>query len=129
MTIATLLERGNNPAFSFDHYRSHVDFYGLMAPLSRFSVLPYLIDPESDISTPAGVWNLNHQQAHNDFLLTLPAYAGATTTGIPMSQVLVEPGLNDPVQQTWWTFSNLIEHQMGSIATVGFRGTPVYPFG
>lgn len=129
MTVASLLERGNDPAFAFEHARSHSQFFGLMSPLTRFSVLPYLLDPESDVSTPAGEWNLNHQQAHNDFLLTLPSYFGATRTGIPISQVMVDVNLNDPEQRTWWEFTNLIEHQMGGQTSPppGYRGWQ-FPF-
>lgn len=126
MTTATLLVRGDNPAFAFDHYMAHSQNYGAMFPLSRFSVLPYLLDPESDVSVPAGNWNLNHQQAHQDFLLTLPSYFGSTLTGLPISQVMVEANLNDPEQVEWWTFTNLIEHQMSglSLPLAGW----VYPF-
>lgn len=112
MTVATLIQgMWSDPAFSFEHYMAHSTYYGVMSPLYRFSVLPYMIDPMGDVNVMAGDWNLNHQQAHNDFLSTLPAYWYAQSAGIPMSQILVETNLNSPEEMQWWLFSNLVEHQ------------------
>ena len=112
MTAATLMNL-SDPWFSFDHAMSHRTYFGVMAPLTRFSVLPYLpLNPMLDESIPSGWFNLTHQHAHDDVFITLPTYYGSLTIGIPNNQILVETDLANKEQALWWQFLNLTEHQI-----------------
>ena len=97
-------------AFAFEHMMAHRLLFGGMAPLDRFSVLPYLLDP----MTEASKWNLNHGQAHDDALLTLPSYFGSPDVGIPGTSLMVDANLSDEGKRTWWTFTNHHEHYLAS---------------
>lgn len=113
---------------------SHSTYYGVMAPLYRFSVLPYLIDPMTEANPPANYWNLIHQAAHNDFLSTLPSYYYSTLAGIPLNTPLVDTNLTSPEEVQWWLFANMVEHQSGnnSILPGPYLNTGwnwVFPFG
>jgi hypothetical protein len=113
MTVATLMEGAfYDPAFAFEHFQSHIIYFSHMLPIPRFSVMPYLLDPMLEVNWPAVSWHLNHQQAHDDFLATLPTARGSSRIGIPGSQLLVDVNLAIPEDEQWWLFSNLIEHQL-----------------
>ena len=125
MAIASLLRMGGSNAeravFGFEHAMAHRQLYASMSPLSQFSVLPYLIDPPQ----VGGKYALNHQQAHWDFLSTLPSFPpgigvidnpdGSTTvpTG-GLAQISDPILLTDPVQNSrqfsWWLFANKTAH-------------------
>ena len=141
MTLATLIENTNtDPAFAFEHRMAHSRNFGIMSPLSRFSVLPYLLDPVVDGPDPSSNWNLDHQQAHNDAIASFPPqpfilYGRGTTVepqppdGLPFNFILVDTDLNDQGQLPWWELQNLVEHQiMSSIAQPQvFGGTTAHP--
>jgi hypothetical protein len=84
MPLAVLLNP-DDPIYNFEHMMQTRNYFAVMADLSGFSVLPYLLDPSADMDQPAWWWNLVHQQSHNDFNNDLPSnYAdGYTTTVIP----------------------------------------------
>jgi hypothetical protein len=84
-----------------------------MAPLDRFSVIPYFIDPEQNVGTPGSMWHLDHQTSHNDALQHLPTEFGAATVGLFIGQNLRDTNLDDARQRTWWTFQNHMEHYVG----------------
>ena len=83
MPLAVLLNP-DDPIYGFEHMMRHREYFAVMKPLHGFSVLPYLLDPATGTDQPAQKWNLNHQQAHNDFNVTLPANQnnGFTTTNV-----------------------------------------------
>lgn len=111
MSIATLLIKTDEATFAFEHAMATRNYLGVMWPLTQFSVLPYLIDPEYDTQEPATKWHLNHQQAHNDVLATLPAYREAEVhIGAYNGQILSESDLSNQDELTWWTFANEREH-------------------
>lgn len=72
MPLATLLNP-DDPIYDFEHMMAHRQYFAVLSRLSNFSILPYLLDPAFETDMPAGAWNLNHQQAHNDFNRDLPS--------------------------------------------------------
>ena len=92
--------------FAFEHAMAHRTFLGAIAPLDRFSVIPYFIDPQQNEPR----WRLNHQQAHIDALPHLPAWYGWDTFGVSFMHNLLDYDLDDEEQRTWWTFANQQEH-------------------
>lgn len=118
MSLATLMafpqgERAQN-AWSFDHAMAHRGLLAVMGPLHQWSAIPYFVDPQQFRARPTDPWNLNHQQAHNDYNKFLPAYALATDGGISQSQILVEHDFRSQDGQPWWTFANHQEHRVAS---------------
>ena len=135
MSAATLLAMPDDPVglatFAFEHAMSHRTYLGAMAPLTRFSVLPYFIHPmQNDPS-----WRLDHQQAQNDFTSTMPTWGnpppvppapGTLSVAVPLAHNLLDlPNLDDPGQRSWWTFVN---HQEHYIASANLPGLLTYPF-
>ena len=112
-----------DPAFNFHHAMAHRAYYQAMGPLSRWSVLPYLLDPPSDTARRASKWHLNHQQAHNDAIQALPSGWERPAVGIPSSQILVDSSLADPRSLTWWTFINHQEHYVADNALLPLPNT------
>lgn len=93
---------------------AHRNALGVMSPLHRFSVIPYFIDPMVQNDPPAGAWHLNHQQAHNDAANHLPEEFGSGILGIALWANLLDYNLEDPDSRAWWTFTNHLEHYVGS---------------
>ncbi|PWT76102.1 MAG: hypothetical protein C5B60_04485 [Chloroflexi bacterium] len=125
MSEATLLVMGDDPiarsAFAFEHAMSHRTYLGAMFPLTRFTILPYFIDPQ--INDPA--YRLDHQYCQNDFNSTMPTWGavpggptppapGTLAVAVPLSQNLLDHNFDKPEQQLWWTFANHQEHYVGS---------------
>jgi hypothetical protein len=113
MAQSTLLN-SSDPWFAFEHSMAHRAALGIMAPLDRFSAIPYFVEPDLGDNQPASMWNLDHQQAHNDALQNLPSAYGATAIGLAIGQNLVDSNLDDPEQRTWFTFQNFMEHYVGA---------------
>jgi hypothetical protein len=103
---------GQRAAFELEHAMAHRNALGIINPLTRFSVIPYFIDP-MQLQRPAQKWNLNHQQAHNDALTHLPAEFGASTVGLFVGQNLVDTDMTNERQRKWWIFQNHMEHYVG----------------
>ena len=126
MSFASLLHvpdsAAGRKAFSFEHLQAHRDLFGAMEPLTGFSVLPYLLDPTFNFQK----WHRNHQQAHQDFIISLPSYLGATATGLPTSQPLEDTSLDNTRRRIWWTFVNHQEHYT-ALAVV--ETALLYPYG
>ena len=141
MSIATLLHMNNAPTskatFSFEHMMAHRNYFGIMSPLDRFSVLPYLLDPMGKVS-PADNWHLNHQQAHNDALTTIPTFfygrGGLTPeeqvqAGLAIGQNIRDPDLNVYEAHSWWTFKNHMEHYVANGSVLPIAGPNwMWPF-
>lgn len=114
MAISTLLnvpdgDAGRN-AFAFDHAMAHRDVMAIMAPLDQWSAMPYFIEPTDWKASPANDWNLDHQQAHNDYASYLPAYSAASVAGFTWQHILVDSNLADQASLQWWTFLNHQDH-------------------
>ena len=120
-----ILTNPDDPIFAFEHMMAHRRYMAMMAPLNRFSGLPYLLDPVYDTSIRASMWHLNHQKSHNDFAATLPSNYNTTEVGIPMAEPLMDESLPEDV--TWWTFANHREHYLADQAILPLQaGT--WPF-
>ena len=127
MALVSLLRMGQSPAeraaFSFEHAMAHRTLFGAMSPLTRFSVLPYQLDPQQT----NGLFRLYHQQAHWDMMANLPSYPPVTTeTGalaLASDQILQPQFAPDE----WWTFANHIEH-MDAMSTYPEADALVFPF-
>jgi hypothetical protein len=109
----SVLLNSSDPWFPFEHAMAHRNALGIMAPLDRFSAIPYFVEPDLGDNRPASMWNLDHQSAHNDALDNLPSYFGATTVGLRIGQNLIDSNLDDAEQRTWFTFQNHMEHMIG----------------
>jgi hypothetical protein len=125
MSEATLLVMGDDQValstFAFEHAMSHRIYLGAMWPLTRFSILPYFIDPQQN--NPA--YRLDHQYAQNDFTTTMPTWGasppgpippapGTLSVAVPLGQDLLDQHFDDPGQRVWWTFANHQEHYVAS---------------
>jgi hypothetical protein len=130
MPLAVLLNP-DDPLFTFEHMMQHREYFAIMAPLDRFSILPYLLDPTYGTDIRAGPWHLSHQQAHNDFTQQLPPFWDARHVGfgIPTDQILVDSNLQDPESRTWWTFVNHQEHFTTNEAILPLPATDPNPPG
>lgn len=72
MALATLLNP-DDPLYAFEHMMQHREYFAVMSKLNNFNLLPYLLDPITDIDQPYWPWNQRHQQAHDDFNIDLPS--------------------------------------------------------
>jgi hypothetical protein len=138
MSLATLLvapDEGNysQETYSFEHAIAHRTLFGAMATdgLSRFSVLPYKLDPHYLLQ---GGWKIDHGQAHSDFAEVLPgAYlwgfevAPPETLTISTGQNFIDPDLSSLEQLNWWTFANHQEHLIAA-SVVPLTFDLYYPF-
>jgi hypothetical protein len=103
-----------DPWFAFQHAMYHRNALGVMSPLTRFSVIPYFIDPATG-KRSADSWYLNHGQAHNDAMNNLPStYLGEVTAGSGVGANLVDTVLDNPWSRSWWVFQNNLEHYVGA---------------
>ena len=119
--------------FGFEHEQAHRGLWASMAPLNRFSVLPYILYPGA---SNRGDWHLDHEWAHRDFQMTLPGTFGgigflnlvdgiippgfvfpdipAVQTGtisqLAPSYNIEDYNLTSWAQREWWTFQNHLAH-------------------
>lgn len=129
MSLATLLTQPDQQGpygqetFSFEHANAHRTLFGAMGidgGLSRFSVLPYKMDPHYPLM---GGWKLDHGQAHHDFQVALPGWytfwgiTPATTLTINTGQNFIDPNLANAEQLNWWVFANHTEHLIAESVT------------
>jgi hypothetical protein len=113
--------------FVWEHAMAHRNALGVMSPLTRFSAVPYFIDPFT-ARRPADQWHFDHQQAHDDSQNHLPAdYLGDIVVGTGVGANLVDSDLSDPWNRSWWTFKNHIEHFVGSNTILPQPQTPPPP--
>lgn len=114
--------------FSFDHAMAHRNVMAVMGPIDQWTVMPYWIDPTNYQAGPATNWRLQHQQAHDDFIETLPTNPTAETPGIPMAQNLIDNDLQDPGTRAWWTFNNHMQHLIASSAILPLPSAEPIPW-
>lgn len=106
VSIVTLMhypddERGQ-AAFAFDHAQEHRKLTIQMGSPSSYNLVNYLLDPvPPDAMTGSTLWDMNHQQSHDD---------AANWFNVQPSLTLVDsPGqLPGPFQ--WFLFTNSQEH-------------------
>jgi hypothetical protein len=114
MSVVTLLhypdtERGQ-AAFAFDHAQEHVKLVAQMGNPAPFTLINYLLDPmPPGAMGGASLWDMNHQQAHDD---------AANWFNVQPSLGLVD----NPTQQQgpfrWFLFTNSQEHNALSLAAM-----------
>lgn len=130
MALCSLLRLGTSntekATFGFEHAMAHRQLWAAMSPLSRFSVLPYLIDPQQ----VGGKYLLNHQQAHWDMAQTLPSYFGATAAGglaLTTNPPLQDTPIDNQERMRWWLFANHTDH-LDAMSVLPLVEEWVYPF-
>jgi len=95
-------ERGQ-AAFAFDHANEHVKLVAQMGVgATSFSLINYLLDPmPPDSMGGASLWDMNHQQAHDD---------AANFFGVQPSLTLIDTPTQQPGPFQWFLFTNSQEH-------------------
>ena len=106
MSVVTLMhypdtERGI-AAFSFDHAQEHTKLVAQMGTPTSFNLINYLLDPmPPDAMGGASLWDMNHQQAHDD---------AANFFGVQPSLTLIDSPTQRPGPFQWFLFTNSQEH-------------------
>ena len=107
MSVVTLMhypdtERGR-AAFAFDHANEHTKLVAQMgSEASQFSLINYLLDPmPPDSMGGASLWDMNHQQAHDD---------AANFFGVQPSLTLIDSPTQRADAFQWFLFTNSQEH-------------------
>jgi hypothetical protein len=106
MSIVTLMhypdsERGQ-AAFAFDHAQEHTKLVAQMGNPTPFNLINYLLDPmPPDSPGGASLWDMNHQQAHDD---------AANFFGVQPSLTLIDSPTQRPGPFQWFLFTNSQEH-------------------
>jgi|HubBroStandDraft_3_1064219.scaffolds.fasta_scaffold144237_2 hypothetical protein len=116
MSIATLLTFPTNErsmaAWAFDHQQEHQKLVAQMGEgATGFTLINYLLDPipPDTWTSSTSLWDMNHQQAHDD---------AANWFGVQPSLTLID----SPTQQSgplqWFLFINSQEHNALSLAAM-----------
>lgn len=100
MSIASLISPYNE-GFTFDHDQLH----RRMRAAQASGALTAILDPLQTVNLPAGPWNLNHAQLHQDFALAFPAILWPSTSAI--ADVDLVTGADE-----FWAFQNRNLHNM-----------------
>lgn len=106
MSIVTLMhypddERGQ-AAFVFDHAQEHQKLVAQMGSPTPFNLVAYLLDPMPPGSMGGNsLWDMNHQQAHDD---------AANYFNVQPSLTLVDTPTQRPGPFQWFLFTNSQEH-------------------
>jgi hypothetical protein len=106
VSVVTLLhypdtERGQ-AAFAFDHAQEHVKLTAQMGEPSAYNLINYLLDPMPPGSMGgASLWDMNHQQSHDD---------AANFFGVQPSLTLIDSPTQRPGPFQWFLFTNSQEH-------------------
>lgn len=94
-------KRGQD-AFAFDHAQEHKKLVAQMGAPTSFNLINYLLDPmPPDGIGGASLWDMNHQQAHDD---------AASFFGVQPSLTLVDSPTQQPGPFAWFLFTNSQEH-------------------
>ena len=116
MAIDTLMVGGSqlNPAFALEHAAAHRVIIDAITPLSnytQFAIEPAYFDPRSPAAgLLASMWQVKHQNAHDNAAEYLPPFFGSTAVGLNAGQTLVESDLEEQSGLTWSLFVNLQLH-------------------
>ena len=106
MSVVTLLNYPDSEraqaAFVFDHAQEHVKLTAQMGSPSSYNLINYLLDPMPPGSMGgASLWDLNHNQAHDD---------AANYFGVQPSLPLIDSPSQLPAPFAWFLFVNAQEH-------------------
>jgi hypothetical protein len=106
VSIVSLLHYPDNPraqaAWAFDHQQEHQKLVAQMNDPSAFNLINYLLDPmPGDAMNGASLWDMNHQQAHDD---------AARWFGVQPSLTLIDSTTQQAGPFRWFLFINSQEH-------------------
>jgi hypothetical protein len=107
VSIVTLMHYPDNErgqaAFAFDHAQEHKKLVAQMgAGASSFTLIDYLLDPmPPDSMGGASLWDMNHQQAHDD---------AGNYFGVQPSLTLIDSPTQQAAPFAWFLFTNSQEH-------------------
>jgi hypothetical protein len=107
MSIVSLLHYPDNPrgqaAWVFDHQQEHNKLVAQMRDPSAGNLINYLLDPMPPDAwqTGATLWDMNHQQAHDD---------AARFFNVQPSLDLVDTPTQQAGPFQWFLFTNSQEH-------------------
>lgn len=89
-------------AFAFDHAQEHVKLAAQMGGPTPYNLINYLLDPmPPDAMGGASLWDMNHQQAHDD---------AANWFNVQPSLTLIDSPTQRPGPFQWFLFTNSQEH-------------------
>jgi hypothetical protein len=114
LSIVSLLHFPDNEraraAWAFDHQQEHRKLVAQMNDPSAFNLINYLLDPmPSDAMNGASLWDMNHQQAHDD---------AAAWFGVSPSLPLIDSTTQRQGPFQWFLFINSQEHNALSLAAL-----------
>jgi hypothetical protein len=106
VAIVSLLHYPDNKraqdAWAFDHQQEHQKLVAQMSNPSQFNLINYLLDPmPGDAMNGASLWDMNHQQAHDD---------AARFFNVQPSLTLIDSTTQQAGPFQWFLFINSQEH-------------------
>jgi hypothetical protein len=106
VAIVSLLHYPDNEraqaAWAFDHQQEHQKLVAQMRDPSAGNLINYLLDPmPPDAMNGASLWDMNHQQAHDD---------AARFFNVHPSLTLIDSSTQDQGPFQWFLFINSQEH-------------------
>ena len=114
MSVVSLLhypaDARGQAAFVFDHAQEHQKLVVQMGSPNSFNLVNYLLDPMPPDSLGGNtLWDMNHQQAHDD---------AANFFGVQPSLTLIDSPTQRPGPFQWFLFTNSQEHNALSQAAI-----------
>jgi hypothetical protein len=97
-------------AFAFDHANEHQKLVAQMGSPTPYNLINYLLDPmPPDSMGGASLWDMNHQQAHDD---------AANWFNVQPSLALIDTPTQAAGPFQWFLFTNSQEHNALSQAAL-----------
>lgn len=114
MSVVTLMHYPDNArgqaAFAFDHANEHQKLVAQMGSPTPYNLINYLLDPmPPDSMGGASLWDMNHQQAHDD---------AANWFNVQPSLALIDTPTQAAGPFQWFLFTNSQEHNALSQAAL-----------
>jgi hypothetical protein len=114
MSVVTLMHYPDNArgqaAFAFDHANEHSKLVAQMGSPTPYNLINYLLDPmPPDSMGGASLWDMNHQQAHDD---------AANWFNVQPSLALIDTPTQAAGPFQWFLFTNSQEHNALSQAAL-----------
>ena len=114
MSVVSLLHYPDNArgqaAFAFDHANEHQKLVAQMGNPTPYNLINYLLDPmPPDSMGGASLWDMNHQQAHDD---------AANWFNVQPSLALIDTPTQAAGPFQWFLFTNSQEHNALSQAAL-----------
>lgn len=119
MAIDTLLFGGSelNTAFGIEHRAVHERILQALPQNVQYALEPFYFDPRTpQAGLPATMWQLKHQNAHDNAAQDLPPFYGSTARGMNTGLMLVDSNLEEPAGLTWSLFANFQLHYAASLS-------------